>query len=91
MSQKIGILQKVLAALSAAKFCFYHRPPNPWISYINGIILVLTAAIGGVAYMRNPIEGIAYFRFYGIAIRRKNLLLPDWLTINKMVFNRLKP
>ena len=62
---------KSACGLVSRHICFYHRR-NPWISYINDIILVVTAPIGGVAYMRNPIEGIAYFRFYGIAIRRKN-------------------
>ena len=75
MSQKIGILQLSASSLVSRHICFYHRP-NPWISYINDTILVLRAAIGGIAYIilvvRNPIEGTGYFRFYGIAIRRKN-------------------
>ena len=66
---------KSVCSLVSSRICFYQRP-NPWISYINDIIIVLTAPIGGIAYIilvvRNPIEGIAYFRFYGIAIRRKN-------------------
>ena len=66
---------KSACSLVSRHICFYHRP-NPWISYINDIILVLTAPVEGIAYIilviRNPIEGIAYFRFYPTAIRRKN-------------------
>ena len=39
------------------------------------VILVLRAAIGGVAYIilvvRAPIGGVAYFRFYPFAVSRK--------------------
>ena len=63
--------------------------------WISDIILVLTAPIGGVAYIilvvRAAIEGSAYyFRFYPIADSRKILLQPDWLTNEIMVFNGLK-
>ena len=48
------------------------------------VILVLRAAIGGVAniilVVRAPIGGVPYFRFYPFADSRKILLQPDWLT-----------
>ena len=81
-----------------SKKCFQpcQQPYSFTIDLISGFPYYFSSEnpIGGIAciilVVRAPIEGSAYFRFYPTAIRRKNLGQSDWLTINKMVLNRLK-